>query len=178
MCTCFRACFCSLLSSGIAAVINLLAACMLTSVALFDFLSKASELTLLTFLLKRLMRSCKQSHGSDDPAGAYKLSRSQLADQTSLCLVPPLWQRRAPQGMCRAHADTNKKEFGWPVQQSDEAPPFRKRRPAVGLHKVNKGESKTQSRLEEALSAPVLSFPPIGKESSFPRAPPMLPTTP
>ena len=51
-------------------MINLLAACMLTSVALFDFLSKTSELTLLTFLLKRLMRSCKHIHGSDDPAAA------------------------------------------------------------------------------------------------------------
>ncbi len=49
---------------------NLLAACMLTSVALFEFLKRASELTLLTFLLKRLMRSCKQIHGSNDPAEA------------------------------------------------------------------------------------------------------------
>ena len=49
---------------------NRFAACMLTSVALFDFLSKASELTLLTFLLKRLMRSYKQNRDSDDLAGA------------------------------------------------------------------------------------------------------------
>ncbi len=80
--------------------------------------------------------------------------------------------------MCRAHADTNKKVFGWPVQQSGEARPFRKDWPAVGLYVVNEGVSKTDSRLEEALLLPVLSFPLIGKESSFLRAPPMLPTTP
>lgn len=60
--TCFRACFCSLLSSGMAAVIKRLAACILTSVARFDVMSIASELTLLTFRLKRLMRSYAATH--------------------------------------------------------------------------------------------------------------------
>lgn len=52
-----RACFCCKLSSGIAALMKRLAACILTSVDLLECFSKFSDCSLLIFLLKREMRS-------------------------------------------------------------------------------------------------------------------------